>query len=400
MKNIHYLLFLLAFISKAFFDVIFVENGIHSFDNIKYLFMLLDICLICYEENYKKKNNSNYKFKGIFYEEHKGIILVTLIFSLISMIEMVYLGTATIQTLKELFYLYIPGLYAFLLLNTLSENEINRYFNIMLVCFLGAYFIEISGKITLGNFESISYWDSYSPFESSYLAGPDISLFFYFLFKKDRIRTIISLIFVFMTFKRLAIVFACFMFILSKTCDLNKNVSKITIYFIKAFYIIIPVLIYYFMRPIYIDMLNAKFGIDFNHLVMSRDSIFNSVIDSGFQSYGYGSTTELVKKLYPTAGNLHLDLVKIFMETTIIGLVAFVNTLWNIAGTKRYSILIMLFCFFNLLTTHSIDGCFAWIITYLTIGTVKLQSNKKESLCYDRGTEKTKRFNKRYNPSI
>lgn len=44
MKKIHFIIFMLGFIVKAFFDTIYVSKGINNaIDDIKYFFMMLGI---------------------------------------------------------------------------------------------------------------------------------------------------------------------------------------------------------------------------------------------------------------------------------------------------------------------------------------------------------------------
>ncbi|RGX08017.1 O-antigen ligase family protein [Paraclostridium sordellii] len=376
MNKIHYIFFTITFALKAFIDVIFVANDINKFNNTKYIFMVCAIILLWIDKKFNEKKNG--KKEQIFLKEYINIIIIILLFLFISMICILISGYYTTETVKEIFYLSIAPTYAFLLLNTISKKEMDLYFSTLLLCFGGAYSIEIFNELVSGKFELISFYDSYSPFESSFMAGPAMSLFIYFLYKKNRIKEIISFIFVFMTFKRLSLVFAILLIILSNIWDLSKKVNIKTINFLKIFFILMPIFIYFFLREPYISEINRQFNIDIDKILMGRSSILNSVIATGFNSYGYGSTTIVVKKLYPWAGNLHLDLVKIFMETSIVGLIVFVNNLWNIAGRNRFAIVVLLFEFLNLLTSHSLSGPFSWIMTYLIIGSISRDNCVKE----------------------
>ena len=384
MKRIHYIFFTLTYISKAFIDVLFVANDINTFNNFKYIFMICGIALLWFDKIFNEKNNPNKIRKKLFFKEYIYICSVILVFLCISMIRILISGRYTINTIMELVYLWLPVTYAYLLLNTLSEKEMDKYFNTLLLCFGIAYIVEISDKLTMANLSLISYAKSYSPFESNFMAGPALTLFLYFLYRRKKVNIIISFLFVLMTFKRLMVLFSIFILIYSIIFDIQKDVSKRTICFFKIFFVVSPIIIYYVLRPEYVNIINNQFNIDLDNILMGRYSILNTVIDSGYKSFGFGSTTAVAKELRPLDGHLHLDLIKIYLEVSIVGLIIFVNNLWKIAGTKRYAVMIILFDFFNLLTSHSLTGSFSWLLRYLILGSIVRDNYEKEKAYNDR----------------
>ena len=379
MKKIHYILFTLAFATKSFTDGMFVSRGINTpIDDMKYVLMALAVLILWFDKKFIEKNNPNIKYKRFFVKELRNINFIVLTLIFVSMIQILISGKYTLETVKEIVYLWIPGIYAYQLLNELSIDDMDKYFTTLLLCFSVGYFMEIYDKLTLNNFLHISYAKSYSPFESAYMSGSFTALFLYFLYRKNFMQSTISFIFILMTFKRLSIIFAIFMLAIFLIFNRQRNVSRKTINILKIFFILAPILIYFYLRPKYIYLIDTKFNVDLDKILMGRANIFNTVIDKGFESYGYGSTTDLVLSIFPQDGHLHLDLVKIFMETTILGLVVFVNNLWNIAGRNRYAVLIMLYQFLNILTSHSLRGSFSWNIIYLIVGMISIENYRKE----------------------
>lgn len=379
MNKIHYILFTMTFATKAITDGLYVSRKIDTpIDDLKYVFMILSILLLIFENRFIEKQNPKKIYKKFFVKELKNINIVIFIFTFISLISILINQNYTTETIKEIFYLWIPGIYAFLLLNKLSIKDMDKYFTTLLICFIFGYYLEIYDKLSISNFMDISYADSYSPFESAYVSGAFTSIFLYFLYRNSKLRSTISFIFVMLSFKRLSILFCIVISILYYVFDMKKNVCKKNIIIIKIIFIILPIIIYFYLRPQNIYYINTLFNIDLDKILMGRARIFNEVLESGFISYGYGSTTDLVLKIFPEDGHLHLDLVKIFMEMTVVGLIIFVNNIWNVAGRNRYAILIMMYEFLNLLTSHSLRGVFSWTITYLIIGIILKQSYRRE----------------------
>lgn len=383
MKNIHYILFTITFATKAITDGMFISRGINTpVDDLKYVFMIVAALLLIFEIKFTQKKNPGKRYQRLFIKEFNNINVIVIVFIFISLIKILISGKFTMETPKEIIYLWIPIIYAFLLLNKLSIKDVDKYFNTLLLCFIIGYGLEIYDKLSISNFFNISYSKSYSPFESAYMSGSFTSIFLYFLYRDKKLQSTISFIFVLMTFKRLSILFSVIMLITTKIFNMKKDVKKSTVTLFKLFFIVSPIIIYFYLRPEYIYKINTRFNIDLDEILMGRANIFNTVIDSGFKSYGYGSTTDLVLKIFPRDGHLHLDLVKIFMETTIVGLSIFVNNLWNVVGKNRYAVLIMLYQFFNILTSHSLRGSFSWTMIYLIIGIIAIDNSKVKEETY------------------
>ena len=84
---------------------------------------------------------------------------------------------------------------------------------------------------------------------------------------------------------------------------------------------------------------------------------------------------------------LEMDLVQIYMELNIIAVFAFSYVYFKIAGENVYSILVMTYAFFNMLTASSLPGSLSWIVAFLTIASVSSdKSHVKKLFSKKKGT--------------
>lgn len=93
-----------------------------------------------------------------------------------------------------------------------------------------------------------------------------------------------------------------------------------------------------------------------------------------YMSYGYGSSMVLIGRY------LEMDLVQIYMELNIIAVFAFSYVYFKIAGENVYSILVMTYAFFNMLTASSLPGSLSWIVAFLTIASVSSDKCRQENI--------------------
>jgi hypothetical protein len=99
---------------------------------------------------------------------------------------------------------------------------------------------------------------------------------------------------------------------------------------------------------------------------MGRNWFLKSLLSSGYKSYGYYSSIDW------NGRDIEMDLVRIFLELTIIGLCIIIWIFIDIAENHLYTMLVMAYCLVQCLVGHFIDSTYSWIVIYITIGMIKI----------------------------
>ena len=177
--------------------------------------------------------------------------------------------------------------------------------------------------------------------------------------------------------------FAISIIVLEKIVDFKGKISPKFAWLFTILFTVGTILYTKFMQgEIFINIDVYKFS-------TGRDYILSLWEKKDYLSYGYG-TSMLVIDRY-----LEMDLIQIYMELNIIALFVFCFAFFKIAGSKIYSILIMLYTFVNLLTASSLPWSLGWIILLLTV--VLISSGKAEKEGYEFESKDTK-YRKLFSP--
>lgn len=341
-------------------------------DNSKIKYLVLCLCIL---ERFFKWNKTK---NSLFKKEYKKIgifIIVLTIYSLIRTLGTFYFSFRPIQ---EIFFLVAPLIYCYFLINTLTKDEI---YNNMKWGFIISFIFYI---ISLGmNFNSIiaslfsaSFINSTSNLESSIYCGYSLAFCAFFnYFDKNKILKYLSLLFVFMTFKRLFIVMSIVFYILSHTKLKNKPVPPKTILFIFFSLIIFSVVYYNCMIPSNVTIIENRFNIDISKLTSTRSDRLEALVNSNYKSYGFGSSTEYMYKYF--YGALEMDIIKIFVELGFLPAILLIYSYINLSKQKYYSLIFMSFLILNLIFSSALTGTISWILFLLTI--LSIQTNIKEN---------------------
>lgn len=372
-KLINSILFISTFTLLSYTDAVFVSQEIEEgfIINLKYatLFLGISFCLlqIFLKKKIFLKNNMSLEFS----KELKNIFFVVTVFLFLSLCTSLFHGRFTTNTIEELIKIIIPAIYAFCVLNTFNFKDIYNCMVVVLFVSLWGYILEVGLETFTGdNIRSIKYSDSFSPFESHYFAGTSIALCAFFMYyRKNKIYSALSLIFALLTFKRVSVLFALIFFLLPLFFDVNKFINKRWINIIRVFFVCATIVYFFLLSPHFSDVFVSLFNSDVNDFTKGRSNYIEKIINGGFTSYGFGSSTEFIGK------SIEMDLIKIYIELSIIGLIVFVFNFWNIAGNKLYTNIFMFYNFVNLLTSHSLRNVFSWILSYIIIGCILYKQN-------------------------
>lgn len=368
MSYLLFFLFIMTFITRAYADAFYNSQDIDNFSAniIKYIFMGTGMFLSFLKLLSEKTTNRRYFY---FEDGYKNILVVLIFFVLVSCASIIITNKATILTINGLLYIFLAITYSFLYINCLDEDLFYKSFVIILIGTFIFYGFSIGfSNVTFSNLFSSSFINSSSVLESHYFSGIAFALSAYFCFnRKHIIITIFSVLFCIFTFKRVTIIASLVLFIIPFFVNTNFKVKKSLIIFVKLAFIILPVLYVYIM--LYSNMFTDY---ELSNFTLGRSDFLIELVNKGFVPYGYFSSLDFYK-------NIEMDLVRILLETSIFGLIIFVNGYFNLAKNSLYSFLLMIFLFINLFFSHSLGSAFTWGVYFIIFG---IDSKKAEKCSF------------------
>lgn len=333
-------------------------------DDYKYGFWILSaICAFCpifyYSMGYKKEKK---KWDTYLLRE---LGIVNLIFVIICICAMPFNGFHLLMW-KDLFYLFMPVLYTFFIINLDDSDNFDYYIDWIFYTFtLNFILIAKPSSFTPANFASISFADSYSPWESG-LADAYCICFFYYFMRKKWGKCLVSLILNLMSFKRLNLFFTAFILIFGRFLK-DKPVPKAVELMFKGFLVLSPVLIYLATEDTFANWFEASFGMDLNSFTMGRFNQINFINDLDENMTGLGMTHYMLTKYDFDVRRLHCDVIRIMIETTVVGLVAFVNGYINVAKRNQKGFSIVVFFLIVMISSTCMENTYYWMMIYLCI---------------------------------
>lgn len=367
-RTLNIFLFVMMFALRSFTDAIFISKGVESniWINLKYIVILLAIFLNIMQFIKNKKMK-------VFTKEIKNILFVGIALFFISCICIIRTNNFNSCVLEEVFKLILPIVYVFFVMNTWKFEDIYCAMKWTLIFSIIGYVIEIgTSNFSIVNIMSMNFSKSYSPFESNFACGTAIAMCAFFMYyRKNKIITALSFLFAIFTFKRLSVLFAIIFLILPKIINVNKNVNKNVKLLCKIGFIVLPLVYYAFLLPSSSELFYKIIGESQRSFTMGRSVLLNYINNNDFRSFGLGSSTVFIGR------SMEMDLIKIYIETGIIGLAIFVNGYWECSGNTVYTYIYMLFQFINMVTSHSLLNSFNWILVFVIIGTISYKNNQQ-----------------------
>ena len=152
----------------------------------------------------------------------------------------------------------------------------------------------------------------------------------------------------------------------------NKMVDKRIPILLTVVFCLAPFLVFFICTDEFALWFYTKFGLDFNKFTMTRFDIINTVIDANLPNYGLGTVTDyLERRGVPGQTNMHNDILRIYMECTLLGSIIFTKNYFKMAEKNWFSLLTMIFIFMELFVAHFLGpGTISfWTIAYLDIYT-------------------------------
>lgn len=310
---------------------------------------------------------------------------ITFLFAITAILQMI--NGFNSYAINEAVYYYTPLIFIIVYSQISEEQDVETILNYLFVLYVIVFLKNFAGQLTLANLKSISFANSYSPFESE-LAFVFLIFECFYLYMGKRKNAIISLILCILSFKRISMLAAIAFFIFSKWIVVKKAVNKKIVIVTTVVFVLLPVLTCLMLNDTFEAWFYQTFHVTLNEITLTRSSRIEAVINSGQIKYGLGSvTTYLTKYLNALHGsnfsnrNLHNDLVKIYLECGILGSIVFTYIYMKAASVSRMLFVMMCYIFFECYFNHlfGAGSTDIWILIYLIMSIAGMTTRNAES---------------------
>ena len=310
---------------------------------------------------------------------------ITFLFAITAILQMI--NGFNSYAINEAVYYYTPLIFIIVYSQISDEQDVETILNYLFVLYVIVFLRNFAGQLTLANLKSISFANSYSPFESE-LAFVFLIFECFYLYMGKRKNAIISLILCILSFKRISMLAAIGFFIFSKWIVVKKAVNKKIVIVTTVVFVLLPVLTCLMLNDTLEAWFYQIFHVTLNEITLTRSSRIEAVINSGQIKYGLGSvTTYLTKYLKALHGsnfsnrNLHNDLVKIYLECGILGSIVFTYIYMKAASVSRMLFVMMCYIFFECYFNHlfGAGSTEIWILIYLIMSIAGMTTRNAES---------------------
>ena len=310
---------------------------------------------------------------------------ITFLFAITAILQMI--NGFNSYAINEAVYYYTPLIFIIVYSQISEEQDVETILNYLFVLYIIVFLKNFAGQLTLANLKSISFANSYSPFESE-LAFVFLIFECFYLYMGKRKNAIISLILCILSFKRISMLAAIVFFIFSKWIVVKKAVNKKIVIVTTVMFVLLPVLTCLILNDTLEAWFYQTFHVTLNEITLTRSSRIEAVINSGQIKYGLGSvTTYLTKYLNALHGsnfsnrNLHNDLVKIYLECGILGSIVFTYIYMKAASVSRMLFVMMCYIFFECYFNHlfGAGSTDIWILIYLIMSIAGMTTRNAES---------------------
>lgn len=312
--------------------------------------------------------------------ELKYILFASVFLYVISIFFQLYNQSFKSYSLKEFYFLITPVIFIYCLFNLFSRKELERWMDVLFYfscfVFVGKYVLmqhsdfSVSGLIQMFNWRNLLV-DSVSPLSSESDTGVLMMIFdFYYIFKNDKRKIIIASLLAFFGYKRFVCLFLILFLIVSPYINRGNKPKYYLVVTTIIVFLFLPSTVYIMCTDEFAFWFESKYDVDFNEFTMTRFYIVNMVIDANLTNYGLGTVTHYLEVLGNQGQtNMHNDILRIYMETTIIGSIVFTCCFFKIASKNIFSYFMMLFMFVELYVAHFLGPAtiIFWIFVYYNI---------------------------------
>lgn len=342
---------------------------------VRYFFIVFPV-LLCLSL-YLKKNNGN----RLLGEELKRAEIMIVVLLFLSIAKSFVAKQFTMESIIQLFQIFVPFVYAYLVINSIGEKLIFSLMKLLLGITIFGYCVWIINNLAYRDVGfSISLLGITSPFECGEFAevASGLAAFFIYYRKKTPICCAIAVLMNLLMAKRILILMMIVLFMITMLDRQDDNISEKKINIATIFFIIFTVLVYLVYQPRNAMFFENLFGIGPEIFSMGRVYRLWYCMERGFASYGLASTSEYLSGLaYNYLGNeFEMDLVRIIYELGYFAVVIIIYTYLKMSKNNKYCFYLVLFCLLNLLMANGIVRYLAYTYRFITIAMITKNSVK------------------------
>ena len=361
-----FIVVLLFVFSENTMNIEWLDNLFAILERVKLKFLFSFLCCAYFYVKMPKRNL-------LFGDEFRLYLRNIVILVGISIGSILIFGNRA-DLINESLYFFVPLFLSFFLINV-RKGSVDKCISYVFWAILIAFIIEFRDKLTLTNILSINFLNSYSPFEGE-LAFLSMLLVVYYSWKGERFKKIGSLVICFLSFKRITMIFSIFAFVFMKALR-NKTVNSLKRYqwIIIAIFIAVPVAMNIICSDSFATFFHSMTGIDFNLFVKGRFLAMSVAFNDYQIAGGLGSVRVFLSEYFRNYFNtnirtydLHCDIVRIYLECTILGL--FSHVFAYVKSAKSPATLFLIFyILLECCVNHMFGGgrSLYWIVAYLII---------------------------------
>ncbi len=310
------------------------------------------------------------KYKGER-ELKLGASYVLVFFLISSFIQCIHLDFQ-LYLISGIIRIALPIINAFLFVNAVDDKDQNAFFDVLLARFVVHFLWSNISNFNLRSLLSISWGESFSSYESS-MAHDFIIMEMYYLFRNERRKSLICMILCMLSMKRISFIMAPVIFIFSRKIPIGIKVKKGLLLALKSAAIISPIILILIYTSEFQNWFLSVFHISLNTLMSGRPRIYEIMRDNMPYINGYGSINSFLEQYvmfqFGTTWNaiLHNDFLRIFYETTIVGLVVVANNLVEIAKKEYWLYFMIMYLFLVAITSHIFNYFSVWVTFYMIV---------------------------------
>lgn len=353
-------------------------DGIFSVSSLsKYGILLLSVLSeIIYFYRSKTSVNKVYlkrEFKNFLWY---FIILITLtIFMAVSSMRF------SVRSMQTFIFVFLPMLYAFLVINTWTLEQIDICLKIgFIISFIG-YILSTHLSITyiLHALNTINYEDTNSSLlESSTFALLALGFSGYLCyFNKGWGWKLFSVVFVIMTFKRQITLTAIVLLVLGLFKVKNKKLNILLTLGLTILLVVFAFYYYHAIQPNNILDYSQKLGVDLREFSTNRTDRLNWLENSTYQSYGFGSSIDYMYKEFGGFA-LEMDVVQLFVELGPLAVISFFVSYLRFSRENAYVFSFMYLILINSILSSGMASTFAWVIILIGMSAILKKSQMME----------------------
>ncbi len=330
--------------------------------------------------------------KKPFWKELKSGFIIVLAFLVLSIHRSYIAGKFSFESIMQLCQIIVPFLFAYIMVNELSELEITYFMKTALWMTIIGYIVVTAVDFgPVSNIFRISIVRSYSPFENSVFAEIASGLGAYFIYYRRKLPryATAAVILNFLIFKRVLMLMTIVLLVISLRNKQDEKVSKKLVWIACVGWIVLIFSIYSLWQPETVRFIKEHFDFDITSFTMARVYRLWYVLENHFVSYGLGSTTQYIATHGSYLGaEFEMDFIRILFELGPIAIVVFVYEYLSTTNRNRYAFWLVNLCFLNLLMANGLLKYWGYTARIITIALINYGVNQREGsdVVFDRSS--------------